>query len=72
MSDEISGSSDILPGYHMILIVSLANICADVTIKDNKGRSCLESAFEHEIPVQLILLLTRRRYALCIQILLIL
>ena len=24
MSDEISGSSDILPGYHVILIVSLA------------------------------------------------
>ena len=27
MSDEISGSSDILPGYHVILIVSLAIAC---------------------------------------------
>ena len=27
MSDEISGSSDILPGYHVILIVSLDLRC---------------------------------------------
>jgi hypothetical protein len=33
----------------------------EVTIKDMKGRSCLESAFEHEIPVQLILQLTKKR-----------
>ena len=26
MSDEISGSSDILPGYHVILIVSLVSV----------------------------------------------
>ena len=33
MSDEISGSSDMLPGYHVILIVSLGG---------GVGRGCRE------------------------------
>jgi hypothetical protein len=34
---------------------------ADITMKDNEGKCCLESAFEHDIPVQLILQLTKNK-----------
>ena len=36
MSDEISGSSDILPGYHVILIVSLAKTCPTCHAKNDE------------------------------------
>ena len=32
MSDEISGSSDNLPGYHVVLIVSLAYVWGPCTL----------------------------------------